>query len=239
MIDSKAKYATRNEIAMVPTPEATASWHPVPHVEVIDAVTGVVKDHGWEMLNEEYGLARDGRKMFGVMRINRTNSPEWTRCIGLRNSHDRTLAVGLTAGISVICCSNLAFGGSMVLKRRHTSRIDLTWLVGMAMDNLENEFLTLETVAADLRLMEVSDNLARACIIRAAELDAIPSCDVLTVWHEFKQSRHDEFAEPTKWSLLNALTEVSKKYTPARADLSHRKITRLFGLDGKSPVAWR
>ena len=50
--------------------------------------------------------------MFGVMRINRTSSPDWARCIGIRNSHDQSLAVGLTAGISVCVCSNLAFGGS-------------------------------------------------------------------------------------------------------------------------------
>jgi len=70
--------------------------------------------------------------------------------------------------------------------------------------------LTLETVASDLRITTVNDNQARACIIRAAELDAIPSCDVLTVWRKYKQPRHEEFAEPTRWSLLNAFTEVSK-----------------------------
>ena len=137
MIDSKAKFVSKDEIAQVPTPGPTESWHPVPHVEVIDAVTEVVHNHG--------------RKMFGVMRINRSSSPEWTRCIGIRNSHDQSLAVGLTAGISVLVCSNLCFGGSMVLKRRHTSRIDLTGLVELAMTELETEFLTLETVAADLR----------------------------------------------------------------------------------------
>ena len=37
----EGKYVGRDEIANVPTPEGTASWHPVPHLDVIDAV----RDH--------------------------------------------------------------------------------------------------------------------------------------------------------------------------------------------------
>ena len=42
---SEGKFVGRDEIALVPTPEATASWKPVPHSDVIDAVTEVVKAH--------------------------------------------------------------------------------------------------------------------------------------------------------------------------------------------------
>ena len=83
---SEGKFVGRDEIAMVPTPAATASWKPVPHSEVIDAVTDVVKAHDWQILDEQYGLACDGQRMFGVIRINRSSSTEWSRCIGIRNS---------------------------------------------------------------------------------------------------------------------------------------------------------
>ncbi len=239
MIDSNARYVGRNEIAMVPTPAATASWKPVPHLDVIDAVTDVVKGQNWTILEEQYGLARDGQKMFGVIRINRSSSTEWSRCIGIRNSHDRTLAVGLTAGISVCVCSNLCFGGSMVLKRRNTSRIELEGLVTEAIDALGDEFLTLETVAEDLKIQYVRDDAARAAIVKAAEAGAVNSCDIIPVFREFKSPSHPEFEEPTRWSLLNAFTENAKKYSPARADVCHRGLTRLFGLDGNPPTLWK
>ena len=73
---------------------------------------------------------------------------------------------------------------------------------------------------------------------RTAERQAIPSCDILTVWNEFKHPRHEEFAEPTRWSLLNAFTETAKKYSPARADQCYRSLTRLFGLDGQPAELW-
>lgn len=234
----EGKFVQRDEIALIPTPAATASWKPVPHVEIIDAVTDVVKAHDWTILDEQYGLARDGQRMFGVIRINKSSSLEWSRCIGIRNSHDRSLSVGFTAGINVLVCSNLSFGGSMVLKRRHTSRIELNGLVVEAIDALEDDFLTLETVAEDLKLQYVRDDAARAAIVKAAEAGAVNSSDIVPVFQEFKEPRHEEFAEPTRWSLLNAFTQNAKKYSPARADVCYRGLTRLFGLDGKPPTLW-
>ena len=235
----EGKYVGRDEIAAIPTPEETASWHPVPHLDVIDAVTEAVKAKNWQILDEQYGLAREGQRMFGVVQINRSSSPEWSRTIGLRNSHDQSLSVGLAAGISVTCCSNLAFGGAMVLKRRHTSRIELGDLVLTAVDELEMEFLNLETVSEDLKLHEVKADEARAVIVRAAEVNAINSCDIVPIFREFQNPSHEEFAEPTRWSLLNAFTEHAKKYSPGRADICHRGLTRLFGLNGDRPELWR
>jgi len=235
----EGKFVDRDEIAKVPTPDATESWHPVAHSEVIDAVTDVVKMHDWQILDEQYGLAREGQKMFGVMRINRSNSPEWSRCIGIRNSHDQSFAVGLTAGISVMVCSNLAFGGSMVLKRRHTSGFNLPELVDAAVQELENEFSTLENVCGDLKCLYLkSDDDARCRIVRAAEMGAINSSDIVPVYREFKKPSHEEFSEPTRWSLLNAFTETVKKYTPARVDFAYHQLTAGFGLNGRSPALW-
>ena len=236
---SEGKYVGRNEIAVVPTPIGTTSWKPVPHMDVIDAVTEAVKAKNWSIIDEQYGLAREGQRMFGVMRINNSSSPEWSRCIGIRNSHDQSLSVGLAAGISVMCCSNLALGGAMVLKRRHTSRIELGNLVLTAVDELEMEFLNLETVSEDLKLHEVRADEARAVIVRAAEVGAVNSCDIVPIFREFQKPRHEEFAEPTRWSLLNAFTEHAKKYSPGRADVCYRGITRLFGLDGQKSELWR
>ena len=235
----EGKYVGRDEIATVPTPEGTTSWHPVPHLDVIDAVTEAVKAKNWQILDEQYGLAREGQRMFGVMRINMSSSSEWSRCIGIRNSHDQSLSVGIAAGISVMCCSNLAFGGTMVLKRRHTSRIELGDLVLTAVDELEMEFLNLETVSEDLKLHEVRADEARAVIVRAAEVGAVNSCDIVPIFREFQKPSHQEFADPTRWSLLNAFTEHAKKYSPGRADVCYRGITRLFGLDGQKSELWR
>ena len=77
----------------------------------------------------------------------------------------------------------------------------------------------LETVCEDLKVIYLkNDDEVRSRIVRAAELGAINSSDVVPVFKEFKTPQHEEFAEPTRWSLLNAFTETIKKYTPQRVD---------------------
>ena len=238
MLHCGSQYVGREEIAKVQTPMGTASWHPVPHSEIIGIVSDAVESRGWTITKEQYGLARSGAKLFGVMRLGNSNHPEWSRAIGLRNSHDMTIAVGLAAGLNCIVCDNLCFGASTVITRRHTSGIDLTGLISGALDTLVEEFITLELEADNLKLYEIRPDAARIAIVQAAESGAIPSCDILEVLNEFEHPRHEEFAAPSRWSFLNAFTEVSKKYSPARADVCQRKLTRLFGLDGKPSMLW-
>ena len=236
----EGKFVDRSEVALVETPAGTDSWKPVPHIEVIEAVTEVVKAHDWIITEERFGMAREGQKLFGVMKINKSSSTDWTRCIGLRNSHDKSFSVGLSAGISVMVCSNMAFGGTMVIKRRHTSRMELAQLVDVAVDELENEFLILETVCEDLKVQYLkNDDEARSAIVRAAEIGAINSSDIVPVFREFKNPCHEEFTEPTRWNLLNAFTETIKKYTPQRVDCSYSALNRAFGLDGSKPELWK
>ena len=234
LIMQEGKFVSRDEVAMTGTPCSTASWKPVPHIDVIEAVTEVVRAHNWKIEGEKFGLAREGQKMFGVMEISSSSSPEWHRCIGIRNSHDKSFAVGLSAGIVVCVCTNMAFGGTTVVKRRHTSGIILAELIDRAVASLEDDFLTVETVSEGLKDAYLKDDdEARSCIVRAAELGVINSCDILPVYREFKQPSHEEFAEPTRWSLMNALSEIVKKYSPQRVDHSYLALNRAFGLDGR------
>ena len=234
LIMEEGKYVSRDEVACIDTPSSTDTWRPVPHIDVIEAVTEVVRAHDWDIADERFGLASEGKKMFGVMEIARSSSPQWHRCIGIRNSHDKSLAVGLSAGIVVLVCSNLAFGGTRLINRKHTSRIDLNELIARAVASLEDDFLTTETRCEDLKDAYMKDDdEARSCIVRAAELGVINSCDILPVVNEFISSSHKEFTEPTRWSLLNAMTEIIKKYSPQRVDHSYLALNRAFGLDGR------
>ena len=209
LIMAEGKFVSRDEVARTDTPCSTATWRPVPHIDVIEAVTEVIKAHDWNIEGEKFGLACEGQRLFGVMEISSSSSPEWHRCIGLRNSHDKSLAVGLSAGIAVCVCTNLAFGGTTVVKRRHPSGIILSELIDRAVASLEDDFLTTETVCEDLKDAYLkNDDEARSSIVRAAELGVINSCDILPVYREFKEPSHVEFKAPTRWSLMNAMSEV-------------------------------
>ena len=227
------KFVDRSALALVPTPSPTATWRPVPHIDVVDAVEYAIANRGMTIESERFGLARDQQKMFGVITLAKHSNPEWTRCIGVRNSHDQSFAAGICCGVSVLVCSNLCFGGEFVIKRRHTSGIDLASMVEDTMDAMTDSYLSFEERLLNLHDVGVTDNQARIFIVKAAEYGAIPSCDILAVFNEYLEPRHNEFRERTQWSLLNAFTEIAHKYTPARLDTCNRKLTRLFALDGQ------
>jgi ATPase family associated with various cellular activities (AAA) len=90
--------------------------HPKPCVLLIDELDKV--DQAFETLSfrhigvvqEEYAVSPDGAKMFGVLDLE-TQMEGCRFSIGIRNSHDKSIRLGLTAGLRVFVCSNMAFSG--------------------------------------------------------------------------------------------------------------------------------
>ncbi|MBP5638291.1 MAG: hypothetical protein J6X55_02360 [Victivallales bacterium] len=77
------KFVDRETLALVPTPEPTQTWRPVPHIAVVDAVESAISRRGMLIESERFGLARDQKKMFGVITLANRSIPEWTRCVGI------------------------------------------------------------------------------------------------------------------------------------------------------------
>ncbi len=231
LLDTGANRICRAELQRIPTPAATRTWKPVSHANAANMVLGEALVRGFNVTSEEYGVNPSGTQMFGVLRFHPEGHPEWSRALGLRNSHDKSIALGLTAGLSVMVCSNLCFGGETTIHRRHTSGIDIGNLIPQAFDALEMQYARLEARVDILKLMRLSENKARALTVIAAEHKIIPSCDILPVFDEFRQPRHEEFAANNMWSLYNSFTEIAKKYSPARADKCYRGLARLFEME--------
>ena len=222
---------SRADLMNVATPMATETWRPVPHYEVAELVANEAGRRGYEIVKEEYGLTASGEKMFGVLRFKPENTGvEYTRALGIRNSHNKQFALGLAAGMSVFCCDNLSFSGDITIHRKHTSGIEIGELIPQAFEKLAYQYVRLEERIGGMKLEAVSIDQARVITVMAAEIRAIPSCDIIEVLNEFKQPRHEEFREPTKWSLYNSFTETAKKYSAARADCCYRQLAELFDM---------
>jgi len=225
-----SSHVTRDALASIPTPRSTETWKPVPHIQVAELVCRETADRGYEVVSEEYGLNPAGTKMFGVLRFHPEGHPEYSRCIGFRNSHDKSMALGITAGLTICVCDNLCFGGETTFHRKHTSGIEVEELIPQAFENLGHQFLRLEHNVEILKLQDLSISAAKLLTVKAAEEKVIPSCDILPVLQEFRKPRHVEFAERNRWSLYNSFTELAKKYSPARADQCYRGLSKLFAL---------
>ena len=88
----EGKYVGRDEIANVPTPTGTASWHPVAHAEVIDAVSEVVKAHRWNIVDSTGKLitiqAFAGKDLGKISYITATNGSAYWLPKGITKNTD-------------------------------------------------------------------------------------------------------------------------------------------------------
>ncbi len=231
MMHAGGSRVERQELALIPTPEPTRSWRPVPHLKVAELVIAETMRRGYMIKAESYGLSNDKLMMFGVLKFALMDRPDMTRCLGFRNSHNKKLALGLTAGVNVLVCDNLAFGGEVTLQRKHTSCLDAETLIPESFEQLNRQFMRLEENIDVMKTQAITLDEARIVTCVAAERKVIPSCDIIQVIDTFKEPPHEEFKEPTKWNLHNAFTEVAKKYTPTRFDQCQKGLADLFRLN--------
>ncbi len=226
-----AEKMTREQLREIPTPQPTRTWRPVSHFEAATLIAFAAEKRGYGVVGEEYGVTPAGTKMFGVLRFSQQGPVGMTRALGIRNSNDKSLALSIVAGERITVCDNLLLSGSITIHRKHTSGIIVEELVSGAFDKLAEEFARLEANIGRLKSELLTEDDARIAVVRAAEMRAIPSSDILPVLHEFREPQHEEFRERTRWSLYNSFTENVKKYSPARADLCYRRLGRMFGLE--------
>jgi len=89
---------TREQLSRVPTPSATATHKPIPHIEVVEKLIEALSFRQIGVVREEYAVSVDGMKMFGVMDLT-SGFQGCPFAIGLRNSHDKSFRLSCTVGL--------------------------------------------------------------------------------------------------------------------------------------------
>ena len=62
----------RAELALVPSPQGTATHKVIPHHEVVNALVDTLSLRHIAPVREEYAVSKDGMKMFGIMELETT-----------------------------------------------------------------------------------------------------------------------------------------------------------------------
>jgi hypothetical protein len=209
---------TRQELALVPTPIATATHKPIPHVDVINALVETLGFRHISVHAEEYAVSRDGMKLFGVLEL--TNGFEGCRfAIGIRNAHDKSMRLALTVGYRVLVCDNMAFHGDFEpVLARHTKNFRLLDTLSIGIDQMQRNFKPMVESVERWRAAMITEVTAKLVIYQAfieGELDIPRGLPLARHTHElYFNPAHDEFAPGTMWSLSNAFTSAFKELDP-------------------------
>lgn len=99
---------TREELKLIPTPQASATHQPIPHSQIIEALVEGLSFRHISAIREEYAVSSDGMKVFGVLDLE-TAFDGCRFSVGIRNSNDKSMRLALTVGYRVLVSDNMAF----------------------------------------------------------------------------------------------------------------------------------
>jgi len=169
--------------------------------------------------------------MFGVLTC-RNGTPDAGHglAIGLRNSYDRSLSVGLVAGTRVFCCDNLAFSGEIGMHRKHTANVfrDLPDLIYRMLSQVSTMREQIDGEIAAMKGRDLVPPEAHHLMVSAIRRRVLPASVLPKVLQAWDKPRHPEFQPRTAWSLYNAFTEVMKTRSPRLQMEGTLKLHRLF-----------
>jgi hypothetical protein len=229
---------SREELLEIPTPMATATWRPVPHHELVDHLHRDFASRGIEVVREQYATAGAlGERLFGVMdlRAPGLNTPDIGTSLGLRAGNDRSMAIQVIAAARVMVCDNMCMSGSdgaVVLKKKHTSGLDLAAIVPKALGTFLEKAAQFRLDIDRMRQIDLPDAIVKSLIYEAfLEAKVLPFRllpDVHGLYFDDDVQRA-KFPDRTMWSLNNAFTESVKRLGPVPQHRHGQQIGRYFG----------
>jgi hypothetical protein len=187
---------------------------PIEHHRLVDLVRGTLSMFGHEIVEEHHAIDHNGMRYFGLMSL-RSTYTGYRDTLGLRNSHDKSTPIGIAFGSQVFVCSNLAFIGDHVIRRRHTTNAERE-LPGLLIEIIEPLALQREQQAKTIsryRQTLLTDEQADHAILRMYRKGII----------EFKETR-------SAWRLFNSATYALAGRVAERPDITktlHQVINAL------------
>ena len=215
LVSYKGKLS-REQLALVPTPDGTDTHKPVPHIEVVNALIETLGFRHIGVVKDEYAVSHDGMRLFGIMELE-TGFCGCRFAIGLRNSHDKSMRLALTVGYRVFVCENMAFHGDFQpVLAKHSKNFSLLNSLAVGVDQMQRSFAPMVKQVGEWRSSQITDVDAKLIIYEAfirGSLEA-PRHLARTVHDLYFNPFHEDFRPRTMWSLSNAFTSALKELEP-------------------------
>ena len=229
-----AAKAGLEDVTAVATPEATDTWVPVAHRDVIDEVSSCLGRTGMAVTESAFALYGNGARFFGLLGLDCKGGDggnAYQLVVGIRNSHDRTFPVGLVVGSRVFVCDNLAFSSEITVTRRHTKNVmdDFPRLITTAVGRIADAADVQERRFAHYRDVKMTDEQAHDMLIQSMDIKAVGSVALPKILQEWREPSQEAFREDfSAWRLWNAYTEVFKGYGGERLPARSIALQGLF-----------
>jgi len=222
---------TLQQVVQVTAPEPTASWNPVLYGDAIDFMKDTAMDTlGLDIKSEAFGLNKDGSQMFGRITLD-TGDADQGLSIGLRQSYNKSLALGVAVGANVFVCDNLMFSGdAFKVVRRNTKNVwtDFKRLVAEQVAQAMVNYETMREHTDMMKSMPCHEQRGYALLGVAMGKGILTPTQASVAFGDWAEPRHEEFSDRNVWGLYNAVTEGLKKGAPGTVLDRHAKAHDFF-----------
>jgi hypothetical protein len=225
-----AQRVTRADLALIAAPARTATWVPIKHSDLIEALHAELARRGLQVRGEQYAVQHEGTMLFGTLDLTWYDTGETAAALGLRTANDKSMALQLAIGLKVFVCDNLCFAGDLIaLRRKHTAGLDLPHELAHALDRYQAGLLTLRAGVRRLQATPLPAQDAKAWIYDLFAQRLLP----LRYFPQLVQTYHDVTVPrygATLWALHNAVTTHLQTLPPGPAFRATVRLGRLCGL---------
>lgn len=206
IIHHGAAPVTYDDLRTVATPEGTETHVPVAHHEIVELVRYTLGFYGHEIAEEHHAVTEDGARYFGLLSL-RSPYGDYTDTVGLRNSHDKSIPIGIAFGSRVFVCDNLAFIGDHIIRRKHTvkAKREMPGLVTEIVQPLQAQRIAQNQKLLAYQTSPLTDEAADHAILTMYRSDIIGVQRIADVVEAWERPQHD-WGATTAWRLFNATT---------------------------------
>ena len=231
MLHRGAQLVNIEDLQKVELPEVTKSYKPVAHSDLAMNLAKIGQDilKEYTLQKSQYGLSRNGLRMFGVHTF-KNGSDTVGLSIGFRNSYDKSMSVGIAIGASVFVCDNLALTGEVAVMRKHTTNVleDLEEMAITTIYRSQNNFINILKDSANMKTVPYKNEDAYKMIGLLYGNKVLSPRQLPVVKKEWLKPTYPEFEPRNKWSFYNSCTHALKSCDPLQIMEKHIKLHNIL-----------
>lgn len=211
----------RQGLHSLPMPAKLGRFHqPYAFGDYVENIHEALDMEGLLTVEEEYAVTKDGNRMFGMIKVKPLTGEfigkdDYAITLGVRGSHDQSIARGIALGTSVMVCSNLCFHGNMGnLRTKQTTNIAqrIPALIRDAVAHVPEQVYKQGKTFDMYKDMELKPRVGDAALVELYRRDAFSGSQLATAIAEWDKSTYEEHEAhgASVWKLFNASTQALK-----------------------------
>lgn len=181
MIVIGKNHVTAEQLLNVVTPAETDTFKPLPHHLLVEYTREALNDAGFQIVEEDHVIAKDGLRYFGGFALSHTSLSGDRRQIvcGIRNANDKSFPAAICIGNRMMVCENLCFSSEEKLTRRHTKNImrDLRGVIVAAISRLIKAWNDMETRIKAYEGVTIDEQQAAHLLLGLIDNNGLPARD--------------------------------------------------------------